>query len=164
MPKDTLAFPSKSATSSNRMKQYHKRAEDNYYLNYQRRHRPKQKEYRRRNRARLARWGERYRAMLKLDALTYYGKNGRLQCCWHNCDETDVDVLTLDHINDDGGRGRRDREHGSGHKIYNWLRTENYPDGYQTLCANHQMKKEILKQRRAAKGYELLMRHLEAVD
>jgi len=126
-------------------------------------HRQRQKRYYQANREAETTKQERYRLRLKTETLTYYGKGGKLQCCWPGCNEVDLDVLTLDHVNDDGGRGRRSREHGSGTKFYRWLRDQNYPDGFQTLCGSHQLKKEILKQRRAAQGFRLLMAHLKAI-
>lgn len=82
-----------------------------------------------------------WRQALKLEVLTRYGKNGTLQCCWDGCGVVDIDVLTLDHVNNDGRKDRLKR----GINIYSSLRQDDFPDGYQTLCANHQLKKEILR-------------------
>lgn len=82
----------------------------------------------------------------KVEVLTHYGKDGRLQCCWSGCQETDIDVLTLDHVNNDGWEYRK-RGGTRGRGIYHLVRHANYPDGFQTLCMNHQFKKEILRKR-----------------
>jgi hypothetical protein len=37
---------------------------------------------------------------LKIEVLSHYGPSGNLQCCF--CDVIDIDMLTLDHVNDDG--------------------------------------------------------------
>lgn len=84
-----------------------------------------------------------YHLELKLEVLTHYGPSGKLKCSWPDCDVTDPDMLSLDHINNNGAE-ERGRE-GGGIKIYSRLRKENFPLGYQTLCHNHQWKKEIMK-------------------
>ena len=42
----------------------------------------------------------------KIRVLTYYGKHKTLQCCWMGCDVVDPDMLSLDHINNDGAADR----------------------------------------------------------
>ena len=64
---------------------------------------------------------------------------------------TDIDMLTLDHINNNGGvdarhavsRSRTNTSTG----MYTKARKQGFPDGLQTLCANHQLKKETLRAR-----------------
>ena len=77
----------------------------------------------------------------KIAALTYYGKDGRMQCCWRKCLIRDIDMLSIDHINNDGARHRKKKNRDGVH-IYCWLVRMKFPDGFQTLCFNHQMKKE----------------------
>jgi hypothetical protein len=86
----------------------------------------------------------------KLAALTRYGKGGEPACCWEGCNVTDPDMLSIDHVNDDGAEHRKRMEDGrrrtcGGSNFYRMLRQTGYPDGYQTLCHNHQWKKEILR-------------------
>ena len=82
----------------------------------------------------------------KIEVLSHYGKDGHLQCCWPGCLETDLDVLTLDHVNNDGAKDRiAGRATGTG--LYYRVRNDGFPVGFQTLCANHQLKKEILRRR-----------------
>ena len=94
-----------------------------------------------------------YKDALKLDILTHYGPKGTLGCCWKKCSVTDIDVLTIDHINNDGylhilpGDSTRLR----GMKLYTWIRQQGYPKTFQTLCANHQLKKRILLARKLRK-------------
>lgn len=79
----------------------------------------------------------------KREVLTAYGKNEILQCCWLDCEVTDVDMLTLDHVFNDGAAERKSGV-GKGIHIYRKLRQQGFPKGrYQTLCANHQLKKAI---------------------
>lgn len=89
------------------------------------------------------------RLELKESVLTYYGPQSKLGCRWEECKVVDLDMLTLDHINDDGARhilpGYNQRL--TGNALYRWAKMNTYPEGLQTLCANHQLKKQILKLR-----------------
>lgn len=106
--------------------------------------------YRKNNRITLRENNKRYTAKAKKETLTHYGKSGKLQCCWKGCTVCDVDMLTLDHVNNDGAKhilpGHKKRL--TGVSLYMWTRREGYPKGFQTLCGNHQLKKEFLRVRR----------------
>ncbi len=78
----------------------------------------------------------------KLIVLTHYGKDGIMQCCWPDCNVIDPDMLSIDHIANDGAERRRNGEP-SGNGFYSWIRSMGFPGGLQTLCFNHQMKKRI---------------------
>lgn len=85
---------------------------------------------------------------LKHEALSHYSKGSPI-CAnpfkLHSEDVTDTDVLTIDHIN--GGGCVEQYENGrriGGSAFYAKLKRENYPDGFQVLCGNCQMKKRIL--------------------
>ncbi len=83
----------------------------------------------------------------KLKILAHYGFEGELKCCWIGCTVTDVDMLTLDHIGNDGAKHRREYTksgRGGGSTLYDRLIREGYPKGFQTLCANHNLKKHIM--------------------
>ncbi len=72
-------------------------------------------------------------------------------CCAH-CQNADIDVLCLDHIENNGQAHRRSiTKHSggasSGSLFYARLRTLGYPPGLQVLCANCNLKKEILRRR-----------------
>ena len=81
----------------------------------------------------------------KIRVLSRYGPNGALQCCWRRCTICDPDMLSLDHINNDGAQDRKVR--GTGDNIYRHVEQDGYPEGFQTLCYNHQWKKEILRRK-----------------
>jgi hypothetical protein len=84
-------------------------------------------------------------ARTKHAVLSHYGLNGQPQCCWPDCTITDSDMLSLDHIANDGAL---DRARGvGGIKLYRELVAMNYPEGFQTLCHNHQWKKELMRRR-----------------
>lgn len=73
---------------------------------------------------------------LKIEVLTHYG-NGELACV--RCKESRLACLSIDHI--DGGGVRAREKNGRGHAYYLYLRKNNYPKGYQTLCMNCQFIK-----------------------
>ena len=90
----------------------------------------------------------------KILVLTHYGKSGKLQCCWYNCGITDPDMLSLDHVNDNGAEHRgHKRSAGSGGPAYAYIIREGFPKGFQTLCHNHQWKKQIAKLKKMARGF-----------
>jgi hypothetical protein len=49
-----------------------------------------------------------------------------------------IKALSIDHIN--GGGGKHRKESNITH-FYNWLKKNNYPTGFQTLCLNCQFIK-----------------------
>jgi len=86
---------------------------------------------------------ERRRA-LKLTVFGHYSVMGHPKCAF--CGIDDMDVLCLDHINNDGARERRRGKGVYGAGIYYRLRRTGYPQGYQILCMNCNLKKEIQRQ------------------
>jgi hypothetical protein len=77
--------------------------------------------------------------LLKSEVLTHYG-NGRLQCA--KCGAGNINSLTLDHIDNNGSS---DKQFRSGNALYRKLKSSNYPEGYQTLCMNCNLEKEIIR-------------------
>ena len=86
----------------------------------------------------------------KIVALSHYSPNQQMKCSWDGCLVDDPDMLVLDHPNDDGAAQRRlmGGTNGKGHALYRWLRNKQFPEGFQTLCCNHNQKKEILRSRK----------------
>lgn len=80
-----------------------------------------------------------YNLTLKIDALQAYSK-GAIMCA--SCKISDIDVLTIDHVNNDGYIQKKQLG-GAGSKLYRWLKHHNYPMGYQVLCYNCNMKKAL---------------------
>ena len=67
---------------------------------------------------------------LKLEVWSHYGT---VCTC---CGESVKEFLTIDHINGGGGKHRKElRASGSQH-IYQWLKKNDYPEGYRVLCMN----------------------------
>lgn len=103
----------------------------NYYIRHKERYLKQQREH---------------CSQLKLEVLSNYGPEGVLGCCWSGCPVDDIDLLTLDHVHNDGGARRAEGERG-GRALYHNLRKNKYPSGFQTLCWNHNAKKEIIRKR-----------------
>jgi hypothetical protein len=83
-----------------------------------------------------------YNQKLKSEVLIYYSTMIGVPVCAHpDCLIMDIDMLCIDHI--DGGGAKHRAEIGRGRSIYRWLKQNNFPSGYQVLCANHNQKKEI---------------------
>ena len=82
-------------------------------------------------------WYNRHYQKLKMGVLGHYSHNTFM--CAH-CDHGDLDVLTIDHING-GGRQHVLQLRRDGTFLYRWLKNNNYPDGFQVLCANCNLKK-----------------------
>jgi len=88
------------------------------------------------------------RQELKIEVLTHYGPKSTLKCSWFGCDVVDIDMLTLDHINNDGWEEKPGSARAAGGvQMYSALKNEGYPAGFQTLCHNHQWKKEMENRR-----------------
>lgn len=67
---------------------------------------------------------------------------GGIRCAC--CGETDIDVLELDHMNNDGGAWRKKHKIKGGNQFYRWLKRHNYPDlGLQVLCRNCNWRRRI---------------------
>jgi hypothetical protein len=87
------------------------------------------------------------RVLLKQTVLSHYGPKGVCRCSWPFCGTTDMDMLSIDHIDNSGGHERRTTSYAGGMSFYAKLKRSGYPPGFQTLCHNHQWKKEILRRR-----------------
>jgi len=77
---------------------------------------------------------------LKNDILSYYSNN---KVCCNKCGKTDINILSIDHIN--GGGRKQYKTIGinmkGGISFYRWLKKNNYPNGYQVLCMGCQFIK-----------------------
>lgn len=58
------------------------------------------------------------------------------------CGETEELFLTIDHINNDGARHRKELKKQKTY-FYKWLWENNYPKGFQVLCHNCNVGKEL---------------------
>ncbi|KKN98879.1 hypothetical protein LCGC14_0141200 [marine sediment metagenome] len=80
--------------------------------------------------------GKDSRIKLKFSVFQHYG--GKCQVC----KEIDMDVLAIDHINNDGAEHRKQLKL-QGTTIYRWLAKNNFPSGFQVLCYNCNIKKYL---------------------
>jgi hypothetical protein len=83
-----------------------------------------------------------YNDKLKIEVLTRYG-NGECKCV--KCGEDRFPCLSIDHINGGGSKHRKSLSKNgcSGVRFYKWLKDNNYPVGFQTLCMNCQFIKSF---------------------
>ena len=88
----------------------------------------------------------RFRVKMKTEVLSHYGPSGQLCCSWENCHVSDPDMLELDHVNNDANHRSNNDQRGI--TLYVNLKKSGYPTGFQTLCCNHNRKKELLRKRR----------------
>ncbi len=95
---------------------------------------------------RMKRWRERHphierekHLKLKIEVLTFYG-NDKLACVV--CGENRLACLSIDHIDGGGNKQRKGSLH-SPTGFYRWLKRNEYPNGYQTLCMNCQFVKRF---------------------
>lgn len=72
------------------------------------------------------------RRVMNLRAQVIEAYGGAACAC---CGETQQRFLTIDHVNNDGAAHRRSIGGGS-HKVWAWLKRNNYPSGFQVLCMN----------------------------
>jgi len=82
---------------------------------------------------------------MKQEVLAHYSISNPPVCI--HCGMTDMDVLTIDHTNGGGSKHRREIGKG-GVSFHRWLKMQGYPKGYQTLCANCNLKKLVVKRER----------------
>lgn len=87
---------------------------------------------------------------IKLEVLTHYSVDDSPRCA--HCGVTDMDVLCIDHINNDGSKHRKTIG-AEGFSFYYWLKRNDYPKGFQVLCANCNLKKLRVEQERRAASY-----------
>lgn len=79
-----------------------------------------------------------YRYRLRMKVLIHYGGNPP-KCSCRGCNETKIKFLTIDHIEGGGTQHRKQLSLGNlgrGRILYQWLKNNNFPEGYQVLCYN----------------------------
>ncbi len=113
--------------------QLQRKSRENYY-----RHREERIAYEREyHKAYGQRSALKWRHQIKVEVLTHYG-NGSLACV--RCGFDDIRALSIDHVVGKGNEERKTLKL-SGYAFYSWLKKNNYPEGYQTLCMNCQVIK-----------------------
>lgn len=116
--------------------QRHKEEWNTRYKSNLERHRLRAKRWANENRIGINQKAANRRAEEKEVVMNMYS-NGDACCRW--CGHADMDVLQLDHIDDNGAGNRKGRD------FYRWLIKHDYPSGFQVLCANCNTKKQICR-------------------
>ena len=92
-----------------------------------------------RERKKKREYARKYREDIKLEVIQHYS-NDKNQCS--QCGYNDIRALEIDHINNDGNLHRKNLVK-CGHATYQFLRKNNFPEGFQVLCANCNWIKHI---------------------
>lgn len=104
-----------------------------------------QRQHRKRHLDRVRRQRRESGKRLKLRVMSEYG--GAICAC---CSEKCISMLTIDHINNDGARHRKEigtqYEYAKGKRalvadFYRWLERNEFPPGFQVLCYNCNLSK-----------------------
>lgn len=81
---------------------------------------------------------KRLNAALKDEVFKAYG-GWKCNCCG----ETERSFLTIDHMENNGSKLRREGVHGHSTQFYRWLKKSDFPDQFQVLCMNCQFGKRM---------------------
>ena len=76
-------------------------------------------------------YGKDKRDAVRDEAYKAYG--GYICAC---CGESEPKFLSIDHVNNDGAKHKRENRIRTGEQMYRWLKRSGYPDGFQILCMN----------------------------
>lgn len=117
---------------------------------YKDKHKAYMKEWRAKNKDKKTEIQKRSYRKARLEVLKHYSGKEIPECSC--CKETIFEFLQIDHINNDGARHRREigmtqsdanqmKKEGrkasiGGNGFVYWLKKNNYPEGFQVLCAN----------------------------
>lgn len=90
---------------------------------------------------RLASWckdcnnfaNQRNKIKKRVAVLSFYS-DGSLCCAC--CGETNLEFLTLDHINNNGAKHRAEISSRGGSSTYAWVIKNSFPEGFRVLCWN----------------------------
>ena len=109
-----------------------------YYRKHQEAKKAYSRIYRKQNHQEMLAYDKNQRLKRKLAVFNHYGN--KCVCCG----EDKLEFLTIDHINNDGAKQRKEafgtnRTGGGG--MYIWLLSHGLPLGYQTLCWNCNLAK-----------------------
>lgn len=106
------------------------------------------------------------RDKLEINTMAMYSQGGIIKCAC--CGERRQEFLTMDHINNDGADHRR-KIGKTRQDLFRWLKSNNYPPGFQVLCFNcncakeysgycpHQIETKVLEESYALPLYAGLM-------
>lgn len=115
--------------------QEHKEKLSKNHKEYYQKHKEELKEHYQENKEKMLEYKKNKYKQLRLNVINHYGG----KCSF--CGNTNINHLCMDHINNDGAEHRRKIGIG-GTLLYRWIKKNNYPDGFQVLCYNHNAEKE----------------------
>ena len=99
-----------------------------------------QRDHRKRHTERVRR--QRRESGLRRKLRVFMGYGGAKCVC---CGETCLSMLTMDHVNNDGAKHRKELKRGKGREVsiemYCWLEASKFPKGFQVLCYNCNISK-----------------------
>jgi len=75
-----------------------------------------------------------HKRRIRLQVLTHYS-NGETPSC-ACCGETYIEFLAIDHVDGGGTKHRKEIKVNGGTGFYQWLKQNNYPEGFRVLCHN----------------------------
>lgn len=135
---------------------YHKEYCKQYYLTHKEQAKIRYKKYRdnfyQENKERIKQRVKKYQMIWypkrKEEVFKHY--SSELKCA--KCGFSDIRALSVDHIN--GGGTKHRREIGKGAQFYNWLKKNNYPEGFQILCMNCQFIKRVENHEERGRKYD----------
>ena len=89
-------------------------------------------------------WARRHHHALRLRVLLHYSGGDRLRCCCAGCSFTEQvpDFYDLDHIANGGHSHKLSLGYEGGLSYWGWLVKNDFPPGFQTLCATCNVGKE----------------------
>ena len=78
------------------------------------------------------------RIRLKMEVLSHYSPNEILGCSCPGCNAPAwLEFLTIDHVAEDGQSHVGDDGYKlNGNDLYRWLKSHEFPEGFQTMCLN----------------------------
>ena len=89
----------------------------------------------------------------KKTAIVNMYTNGEATC--RKCGQGDMDVLCVDHISHGGTKHRKEiGAFNNSSSFYCWIIKNDYPPGFQILCANCNIKKEVERRRARKMDFE----------
>ena len=110
----------------NKQKEYRKK----YRLLHPRKVKEGQKKWKKENPDKVKALAKRHLLKKKKIVFDHYGR--LCQCCG----ETEAGFLTIDHINNDGAKQRKEHKLTGGVNVYNWIINNDFPTDLRTLCYN----------------------------
>lgn len=93
-----------------------------------------------------------WRIKIKYEVLAHYGDS--CFCCGNK----NIDVLTIDHIKNDGNIHRKQDKKTIA--LWSWLRQNNFPEGFQVLCHNCNWKKFISTKSKSNERYNKIRKDI----